>query len=234
MTNCHIQKQNFYIYNYCKTTNYVRITSAVKSSVSQLILKVSLKKKKKNREKSFRVYFLRDRYSYHFFSRGTTLDADCAFALNARAKPAKLTEGTYGDSQGRRTALRRTSTVPEEGKPPPSRTITDELPVTDDTTAAAPIEQSNGSPDSIMSGPLDVDGNSAPDTAESVAPTVPFPPISQSPAPVATSPEAPNRKSPPSPPPQSRANRSNAEEKTKDEQRAFGSPVPVDEDDARF
>ncbi|KAM0725119.1 Kinesin-like protein KIF12 [Formica fusca] len=131
--------------------------------------------------------------------------------------------------QSRRTTLRRTSTVPEEGKPPPK---------TGNQPAAMPIEQSNSSPDSIMSGPLDVGGTSAPDTADSVAPTVPFPPISHSPSSSATSEtERQNRKS------QSRvssAKRNKDEEKgkdvekSKDEQRAFGSPVSVDDEDARF
>lgn len=144
----------------------------------------------------------------------------------ARAKPAKLTKDTRGDSQGRNTSLRRTSTVPEEGKPPPSRPSNP--PAADNATTETPAEQSNGSPDSILSGPLDVSGNSAPDTAESVAPTVPFPPISHSPSSFVT--ESEPRKS------QSRANsgRKSAEGKVKDEQRAFGSPVSVDDDDTRF
>lgn len=140
-----------------------------------------------------------------------------------RAKPTKLTEDTRGDSQGRRTTLRRTSTVPEESKPPAK---TGEQPVADGTVAM--LEQSNSSPDSILSGPLDVGGTSAPDTADSVAPTVPFPPISRSPSSPATSEaEAQNRKS------HSRASsgRKDPEDKSKDEQRAFGSPVPVDDDD---
>ncbi|XP_012235666.2 kinesin-like protein KIF12 isoform X1 [Linepithema humile] len=131
--------------------------------------------------------------------------------------------------QGRRTTLRRTSTVPEEGKPPPLRP-SDRPPAADDAAATEmPAEQSNGSPDSILSGPLDVGGNSAPDTAESVAPTVPFPPISHSPSSFVT-PEPEPRKS------QSRANngKKGAEGRIKDEQRAFGSPVSVDDDDARF
>ncbi|XP_050457791.1 kinesin-like protein KIF12 isoform X2 [Cataglyphis hispanica] len=129
--------------------------------------------------------------------------------------------------QSRKTTLRRTSTVPEEGKPPPK---------TGEQPTAMPIEQSNSSPDSILSGPLDVGGTSAPDTAESIAPTVPFPPISHSPSSSATSEtERQNRKSWAS---SARRNKdeekSKDEEKNKDEQRAFGSPVSVDEDDEGF
>ncbi|KAH0954697.1 hypothetical protein HN011_006844 [Eciton burchellii] len=133
--------------------------------------------------------------------------------------------------QGRRTTSRRTMTVPEEDKPPPSRS--NDLAVADGNTniTVTPAEQSNGSPDSILSGPLDEGANSASDTADSVAPTVPFPPISHSPSSFATpEPELRNRK-------QSRASsgRRNAEARIKDEQRAFGSPVCVDDDDdARF
>jgi len=148
-----------------------------------------------------------------------------------RIEPTKLTEDTRGDSQGRRTTSRRTMTVPEEDKPPPSRS--NDLAVADGNTniTVTPAEQSNGSPDSILSGPLDEGANSASDTADSVAPTVPFPPISHSPSSFATpEPELRNRK-------QSRASsgRRNAEARIKDEQRAFGSPVCVDDDDdARF
>ncbi|EFN60443.1 Kinesin-like protein KIF12 [Camponotus floridanus] len=126
--------------------------------------------------------------------------------------------------QGRRTTLRRTSTVPEESKPPVKM---GEHPIADGVVAM-PVEQSNSSPDSILSGSLDVGSTSAPDTAESVAPTVPFPPISRSPSSPATSEaEVQNRKS------RARANsgRRDAEDKSKDEQRAFGSPVSVDDDD---
>ncbi|XP_071645157.1 kinesin-like protein KIF12 isoform X1 [Temnothorax longispinosus] len=145
--------------------------------------------------------------------------------------------------QGQRTTLRRTSTVPEESKPPPTRSRSDGSTATvagTTTTIATNVatetraEQSNGSPDSILSGPLEEGGNSAPDSAESVAPTVPFPPISHSPSSLATTESEPrNRRS------QSRASGKdrmrNAGGRMKDEQRAFGSPVPVDDDDdARF
>lgn len=162
----------------------------------------------------------------------------------SRAKPTKLTEGTRGDSQGQRTTLRRTSTVPEESKPPPTRSndqpaADGPIAITNTTTTTATnvatemhAEQSNGSPDSILSGPLEEGGNSAPDSSDS-APTVPFPPISNSPSSFATSePEPRNRKS------QSRASgqdrRNTDGGGTKEEQRAFGSPVSVDDDDARF
>ncbi|KAG5324677.1 KIF12 protein, partial [Acromyrmex heyeri] len=145
--------------------------------------------------------------------------------------------------QGQRTTLRRTSTVPEESKPPPSRSRSrsNELPAADTITTTSTAatatnvatelhaEQSNGSPDSILSGSLEEGGNSAPDSADSVAPTVPFPPISHSPSSFATSElESRNRS-------KSRANtgkdRRNAEGRIQDEHRAFGSPVPVDDDD---
>jgi len=163
-----------------------------------------------------------------------------------RTKPAKLTKDTRGDSQGQRTTLRRTSTVPEESKPPPSRSRSrsNELPATDSiitttTTSTAATatnvaiemhaEQSNGSPDSILSGSLEEGGNSAPDSADSVAPTVPFPPISHSPSSFATSEPEPRNRS------KSRAStgkdRRNVEGRIQDEHRAFGSPVPVDDDD---
>ncbi|XP_011167259.1 kinesin-like protein KIF12 isoform X2 [Solenopsis invicta] len=165
--------------------------------------------------------------------------------------------------QGQRTTLRRTSTVPEESKPPSSRsrsrssdlpaadgsttsitttaTTTTTTTITTTTAAAATTatttatemhaEQSNGSPDSIMSGPLEEGGNSAPDSADSVAPTVPFPPITNSPSSFATSESEPR---------EGRKSRASVKERrsnrgrTKDEQRAFGSPVSVDDDDARF
>jgi len=150
-----------------------------------------------------------------------------------RIKPTKLTEDTRGDSQGRRTTSRRTMTVPEEDKPPPSRS--NDLAAADGNTnnTVTPAEQSNGSPDSILSGPLDEGANSTSDTADSVVPTVPFPPISHSSSSFAMSESEPrNHKQS-----LSRANsgRRNAEGRIKDEQRAFGSPVSVDDDDdARF
>ncbi|XP_029165311.1 kinesin-like protein KIF12 isoform X2 [Nylanderia fulva] len=91
------------------------------------------------------------------------------------------------------------------------------------------------SPIDINHGPLDVGGTSAPDSAESVAPTVPFPPISHSPLHASATSETEaqsNRK------PQSRPSNEGkkTEEKKDDEERPFGSPVSVDgnEDDARF
>ncbi|KAL0125156.1 hypothetical protein PUN28_004354 [Cardiocondyla obscurior] len=147
--------------------------------------------------------------------------------------------------QGQRTTLRRTSTVPEEGKPPPSRSRSSDLPAADGfvpasnananatATAATNVAtemQSNGSPDSILSGPLEEGGTSAPDSADSVAPTVPFPPISHSPSSYVTPESEPrDRKSR-----SSGKDRRNAGEGVKDEHRAFGSPVPVDDDDGQF
>ncbi|KYM97872.1 Kinesin-like protein KIF12 [Cyphomyrmex costatus] len=153
--------------------------------------------------------------------------------------------------QGQRTTLRRTSTVPEEGKPPPSRSrsrsrsrsnellttdsITTTTTTTSTTTTATNVvseihaEQFNGSPDSILSGSLEEGGNSAPDSADSVAPTAPFPPISHSPSSFAE-PEPQNRKSRAS----TGKDRRSAEGRIQDEHRAFGSPIPADDDDPRF
>lgn len=86
-------------------------------------------------------------------------------------------------------------------------------------------EQSlEGSPDSILSGPLEEGGNSAPDSAESVAPTAPFPPITNTP--ILTFSLLDSEKE--------LFRRNGTERKTKNEQRAFGSPVSIDEHDARF
>ncbi|EZA49317.1 Kinesin-like protein KIF12 [Ooceraea biroi] len=138
--------------------------------------------------------------------------------------------------QGRRMTSRRTSTVPEEGKPPPSRSNNPAAADDSTNTTVMPAEQSNGSPDSILSGTLDEGANSTPNsTADSATPTVPFPPISHSPPSsfVTAEPEPKSRNRKQS---QSRASngRRNAEERDKDEQRVFGSPVSVDSDDTRF
>ncbi|XP_012524987.1 kinesin-like protein KIF12 isoform X1 [Monomorium pharaonis] len=162
--------------------------------------------------------------------------------------PEQRISSSETNHQGQRTTLRRTSTVPEEGKPPPSRSRSSDLPVADGSTIITTITttanttttttmttagQSNGSPDSILSGPLEEGGNSAPDSADSVAPTVPFPPITHSPSFYAeTEPRARRSKSRTS---GTGRNKRNSGGNSKDEQRAFGSPVSVDDDeDARF
>lgn len=151
------------------------------------------------------------------------------------AKSTKLIEVIHGDSQ-RKTLVRRTSTVPEENKPTNSNepavditttsTTTTNNTTTTTTNTVMPVEQisNNGSPDSILSGPLEEDANSAPNTADSVAPTAPFPPISSDTSSFETLELSRDRKS-------SRNGRKNV---GKDEHRAFGSPVSIDDEDGHF
>ncbi|XP_014474061.1 PREDICTED: kinesin-like protein KIF12 [Dinoponera quadriceps] len=144
----------------------------------------------------------------------------------------------------RKTPVRRTSTVPEEYKPPPSRS---NEPAADDTTGTiitttittdtttntmTLVEQSsnNGSPDSILSGSLEEGANSTPNTADSVAPTAPFPPISSHTLSFETLEPLRKQKSSRS---GSGNGRKNAD-KVKDEHRAFGSPVSIDDEDGHF
>lgn len=84
-----------------------------------------------------------------------------------------------------------------------------------------PTDHYNGSPDSILSGPLDM-SNSTPNTAESETPTVPFPAVSRSSSPFGT-PEMENAVG-------SRHSPKSKEKEDETTQRAFGSPVPIDED----
>lgn len=102
--------------------------------------------------------------------------------------------------------LRRTSTVPEERRP--SETI-DPL-----GEPVQPTDHSyNESPDSMLgSGGLETT-NSAPDTMESETTTAPFPMVS---SPFGT--------------PESDSSRKSKEKEDETTQRAFGSPVPIDED----
>ncbi|XP_076232414.1 kinesin-like protein KIF12 isoform X1 [Calliopsis andreniformis] len=118
-------------------------------------------------------------------------------------------------NQFKKVNMRRTSTVPEERRPSETSELLGE--------PVQPTDHSyNESPDSIFSGPLDI-ANSAPNTAESEAPTAPFPAISHSSTPFGT-PELedviPVRYSP----------RKSKEKEDETTQRAFGSPVPIDED----
>lgn len=104
--------------------------------------------------------------------------------------------------------MRRTSTVPEEKRPSETNEVLGE--------PVQPTDHSfNESPDSILSGPLEM-ANSAPDTAESEAPTAPFPAMSHTSSPFGT------------PEPEDDFHSKEKEEETT--QRAFGSPVPIDED----
>ncbi|XP_057322314.1 kinesin-like protein KIF12 isoform X2 [Microplitis mediator] len=120
-------------------------------------------------------------------------------------------------SHGRRSAFRRTSTVPEEKK-------------SSKTDALGPIVFSHsldGSPDSILSGPMTEGLYSTPNTGDSVAPTTPFPPISHTL--VSSSPVVSLKNN------TSNRRNNSATHKDRTAQRAFGSPVSVnDEDDVRF
>ncbi|XP_053987978.1 kinesin-like protein KIF12 isoform X1 [Hylaeus volcanicus] len=111
-------------------------------------------------------------------------------------------------NQYKKTGMRRTSTVPEERKPSETNDLLGE--------PVQPTDHSfNESPDSILSGPLEIT-NSAPDTAESEAPTAPFPGLSPFGTPDTE--DAVLSRSP------------SKEKEDESTQRAFGSPVPIDED----
>ncbi|XP_054007518.1 kinesin-like protein KIF12 isoform X2 [Hylaeus anthracinus] len=111
-------------------------------------------------------------------------------------------------NQYKKTGMRRTSTVPEERKPSETNDLLGE--------PVQPTDHSfNESPDSILSGPMEIT-NSAPDTAESEAPTAPFPGLSPFGTPDTE--DAVLSRSPPK------------EKEDETTQRAFGSPVPIDED----
>ncbi|XP_043258270.1 kinesin-like protein KIF12 isoform X2 [Colletes gigas] len=115
-------------------------------------------------------------------------------------------------NQYKKTNTRRTSTVPEERRPSETIDVLGE--------SIQPTDHSyNESPDSILSGSLEI-GNSAPNTAESEAPTVPFPPLSHSSSPFGT----------PDPEDAVHSRHSTKEKEDETTQRAFGSPVPIDED----
>lgn len=109
--------------------------------------------------------------------------------------------------------MRRTSTVPEERRPSETNDLLGE--------PVQPTDHSyNESPDSILSGPLEM-ANSTPDTAESEAPTAPFPAVSHISSPFGT------------PEPEDHSIRTPRKSKEKEDEtsgRAFGSPIPIDED----
>ncbi|XP_017789042.1 PREDICTED: kinesin-like protein KIF12 [Habropoda laboriosa] len=131
-----------------------------------------------------------------------------------RMSPDQTTSPTDGN-QYKKANTRRTSTVPEERRPSETNDLLGE--------PVQPSDHSyNESPDSILSGPLDM-VNSAPGTAESEAPTAPFPALSQSSSPFGT------------PEPEdtvyvARTPRKSKEREEETTQRAFGSPIPTDED----
>ena len=132
-------------------------------------------------------------------------------------------------SRSKKSSFRRTSTVPEEKS---SANVADIL-----GGPVLPISHSlNGTPDSLLSGPLNEGQRSAPDTGDSIAPTTPFPPISQSSSPFTTpEPDGTNDKLGEEIR-RSRRTRRNTENGQEDRtaQRAFGSPVSLDGDDLRF
>ncbi|CAK9812470.1 Kinesin-like protein KIF12 [Anthophora quadrimaculata] len=118
-------------------------------------------------------------------------------------------------NQYKKANTRRTSTVPEERRPSETNDLLGE--------PVQPTDHSfNESPDSILSGPLDM-VNSAPDTADSETPTAPFPALSHPLSPFGT------------PEPEDvdyveRTSRKSQEKEEETTQRAFGSPIPIDED----
>ncbi|KZC13333.1 PREDICTED: kinesin-like protein KIF12 [Dufourea novaeangliae] len=118
--------------------------------------------------------------------------------------------------QHMKTKTRRTSTVPEERRPSETNELLGE--------PVQPTDHFNESPDSILSGSLEM-ANSAPDTAESEAPTAPFPPVSHTSSPFGT-PEPDGTTAIRSM--HFQGNAKGKEDETSE--RAFGSPVPIDED----
>ncbi|XP_043514201.1 kinesin-like protein KIF12 [Frieseomelitta varia] len=116
-------------------------------------------------------------------------------------------------NQYKKASIRRTSTVPEERRPSETNDPLGE--------PVQPTDHSyNESPDSILSGPLEI-VNSTPDTAESDAPTAPFPAVSHISSPFGT-PESEDH--------MTRTPRKPKEKEDVTAQRAFGSPIPDDED----
>ncbi|XP_017887246.1 kinesin-like protein KIF12 isoform X2 [Ceratina calcarata] len=117
-------------------------------------------------------------------------------------------------NQYKRTSIRRTSTVPEERRPSETNDLLGE--------PVQPTDHSfNESPDSILSGPLEM-ANSTPDTAESDAPTAPFPGVSHTSSPFGSLEDERDNSA--------RTPRKSKEKEEEATQRAFGSPIPVDED----
>ncbi|XP_003701652.1 kinesin-like protein KIF12 isoform X3 [Megachile rotundata] len=116
-------------------------------------------------------------------------------------------------NQYKKASMRRTSTVPEERRPSETNDLLGE--------PVQPTDHSyNGSPDSIpSSGGLDMT-TSAPDTMESETSTAPFPAVS---SPFGTPELNDVVHSLDSP-------RKSKEKEDETTQRAFGSPVPIDED----
>ncbi|KOX68474.1 Kinesin-like protein KIF12 [Melipona quadrifasciata] len=117
-------------------------------------------------------------------------------------------------NQHKKASIRRTSTVPEERRPSETNDPLGE--------PVQPTDHSyNESPDSILSGPLEI-VNSTPDTAESDAPTAPFPTVSHISSPFGT-PESEDHTT-------RITSKKPKEKEDETTQRAFGSPIPDDED----
>ncbi|OAD62769.1 Kinesin-like protein KIF12 [Eufriesea mexicana] len=115
-------------------------------------------------------------------------------------------------NQYKKASIRRTSTVPEERRPSETNDLLGE--------PVQPTDHSyNESSDSILSSPLEM-VNSTPDTAESEAPTAPFPAVSHMLSRFGT-PEPEDHETTP---------RKSKEKEDETTQRAFGSPIPIDED----
>ncbi|XP_076228051.1 kinesin-like protein KIF12 isoform X2 [Nomia melanderi] len=115
-------------------------------------------------------------------------------------------------NQQKKTNVRRTSTVPEERRPSENDVLGE---------AVRPTDDFNESPDSILSGPLEM-VNSAPNTAESETPTAPFPAASDGSSPFDTLVSEQRVRS--------RFSENAKEKEDETSQRAFGSPIPIDED----
>ncbi|XP_043282318.1 kinesin-like protein KIF12 isoform X2 [Venturia canescens] len=129
-------------------------------------------------------------------------------------------------NQSRKSPFRRTSTVPEEIS---SSSVADVLGV-----PVLPLQNSpNGTPDSLLSGPL-VDGQgSAPDTGDSINPTIPFPPISRSSSPFVSLADHESKSNGLDSGQKLRRSRRRAMDNGHEDlsaQRAFGSPVSLDGD----
>lgn len=113
----------------------------------------------------------------------------------------------------KKASIRRTSTVPEERRSSQTNDLLGE--------PVQPIDHSyNESPDSILSGSLEM-MNSMPNTAESEVPTIPFPAVTHILTPLNTS-EFEDH----SP----KTSKKSKEKEDETIQRAFGSPIPIDED----
>lgn len=116
-------------------------------------------------------------------------------------------------NQYKKASIRRTSTVPEERRSSQTNDLLGE--------PIQPIDHSyNESPDSILSGSLEI-MNSTPNTAESEIPTIPFPAVTHILIPLNTS-EFEDH----SP----KTSKKFKEKEDETIQRAFGSPIPIDED----